>query len=145
LQIHFRHRGFTLTELLIVVASILFLAAIFIPRITNSHIAPREAAALASLNDIHSADAAYAASHPQAGFAQDLNVLADFSKASGRKGVDQELATGHKTGYVGHRTQERLRFYLQSWSNGQRHHSVVHGDSGAREGWGNGTAPIPFR
>jgi hypothetical protein len=86
--------------LLIVVASIVFLAAVFVPRITNSHIAPREAAALASLNDIHTADAAYAAAHPELGFAADLPTLAEFSKVSGRKGVDQELATGHKTGYV---------------------------------------------
>ncbi len=100
MQKRFGDRGFTLTELLIVVASILFLAAIFIPRITNSHIAPREAAALASLNDIYTADAAYATSHPELGFAADLATLADFSKTAGRKGVDQELATGNKTGYV---------------------------------------------
>lgn len=82
------------------VASVLFLAAMIVPRVTNSHIAPREAAALASLNDIHTADAMYAASHPELGFAPDLSVLAGFSKSSGRKGVDQELASGAKTGYV---------------------------------------------
>jgi hypothetical protein len=85
---------------LIVVASILFLAGIFVPRITNSHIAPREAAALASLNEIHTAETLYAAAHPQVGFTPDLPVLAEFSKANGGKGIDAELATGRKTGYV---------------------------------------------
>jgi len=75
-------------------------AAVCVPRITNSHIAPREAAALAALNDVHTSDEAYAASHPERGFAPDLASLADFSKYAGRKGVDQELATGRKTGYV---------------------------------------------
>ncbi len=81
-------------------ASILFLAGIVIPRITNSHIAPREEAALASLNEIHTAEVRYAAAHPEAGFTPDLPVLAQFSKASGGKGIDDELATGRKTGYI---------------------------------------------
>jgi type IV pilus assembly protein PilA len=103
--------------LLIAVAVILLMAAIFVPRITNSHIAPREAAALASLNDVHASDEAYAASYPALGFAPDLATLADFSKSAGRKGVDQELASGTKTGYVFTYTPgERVNGVIQSYT-----------------------------
>ena len=117
MQKRFGDRGFTLTELLIVVASILFLAAIFIPRITNSHIAPREAAALASLNDIYTADAAYATSHPELGFAADLATLADFSKTSGTKGSRSRARN---------RKQNGLRLHLHTFAKGRRDDPLLH-------------------
>jgi prepilin-type N-terminal cleavage/methylation domain-containing protein len=94
------HAGFTLTEVLITVAVILFIAAIVVPKVTNSQIAPRESAALASLNEIYSSEARYSALHPDSGFTPDLPTLANFNDPGGQRTIDKELASGNKTGYL---------------------------------------------
>jgi prepilin-type N-terminal cleavage/methylation domain-containing protein len=68
-------KGFSLIELLLVVAVILIIAAIAVPNFLRSRMAANEASAVASLHNIESAQTAYTSTYPSAGFAPDLNTL----------------------------------------------------------------------
>lgn len=70
-----KQKGFSLIELLIVVAIILIIAAIAIPNLLRSRIAANEASAVGSLRSINTAEVTYASTYPLAGFAPDLNTL----------------------------------------------------------------------
>jgi type IV pilus assembly protein PilA len=67
--------GFSLIELLIVVAIILIIAAIAIPNLLRSRIAANEASAVGSLRTINTAEVTYASTYPQQGFATSLGAL----------------------------------------------------------------------
>lgn len=67
--------GFSLIELLIVVAIILIIASIAIPSLINTKIVANETAAVATLNTIRSAEATYLAEYPEVGFADALEKL----------------------------------------------------------------------
>lgn len=70
-----KQRGFSLIELLIVVAIILVIAAIAIPSLLRSRIAANEASAAYSLRAVNTAQTTYATTYPQLGFADDLAKL----------------------------------------------------------------------
>jgi prepilin-type N-terminal cleavage/methylation domain-containing protein len=70
-----KQKGFSLIELLIVVAIILIIAAIAIPNLLRSRIAANEASAVGSLRSVNTAQVTYAATYPTVGFAPDLNTL----------------------------------------------------------------------
>ncbi len=70
-----KQKGFSLIELLIVVAIILIIAAIAIPNLLRSRIAANEASAVGSLRTINTAEVTYASTYPDAGFAQTLTAL----------------------------------------------------------------------
>ncbi len=70
-----KQKGFSLVELLLVVAVILILSAIAVPNIMRARIAANESSAIASLRNIATAQAAYAETYPELGFAPDLNTL----------------------------------------------------------------------
>jgi prepilin-type N-terminal cleavage/methylation domain-containing protein len=70
-----KQKGFSLIELLIVVAIILIIAAIAIPNLLRSRIAANEASAVGSLRTINTAEVTYASTYPSAGFAPDLKTL----------------------------------------------------------------------
>jgi type IV pilus assembly protein PilA len=74
-----RHKGFSLIELLIVVAIILVIAAIAIPNLLRSRMAANEASAVESMRMINTAEAAYNASFPTQGYS---NALTDLGGAS---------------------------------------------------------------
>jgi prepilin-type N-terminal cleavage/methylation domain-containing protein len=70
-----KQKGFSLIELLIVVAIILIIAAIAIPNLLRSRIAANEASAVGSMRTINTAEVTYASTYPSSGFATSLGNL----------------------------------------------------------------------
>jgi prepilin-type N-terminal cleavage/methylation domain-containing protein len=70
-----KQRGFSLIELLIVVAIILVIAAIAIPNLLRAKIQANEASAISSIRAINTAQVAYASTYPTAGYADVLTKL----------------------------------------------------------------------
>jgi prepilin-type N-terminal cleavage/methylation domain-containing protein len=96
-------KGFSLIELLIVVAIILIIAAIAIPNFMRSRIAANQASAVASLHTLTIAEATYASTYGQ-GFSANMASLtqpaagADVSSTAAGL-IDSVLASGAKSGY----------------------------------------------
>ncbi len=70
-----RQRGFSLIELLIVVAIILVIAAIAIPNMLRAKMQANEASAISSVRAINTAQVTYAVTYPTDGYANDLAKL----------------------------------------------------------------------
>lgn len=68
-------RGFTLAELLVVVALVVLLAALVLPNLLRSQIATNETAAIESLAKINKAEVEYQTAYPAVGFAHSLEAL----------------------------------------------------------------------
>jgi prepilin-type N-terminal cleavage/methylation domain-containing protein len=71
-----REAGFSLIELLIVMAIIMVISAMAIPNLLRSRIAANEASAVASVRAINTAQTSYASVYPQIGYADVLTKLA---------------------------------------------------------------------
>jgi prepilin-type N-terminal cleavage/methylation domain-containing protein len=69
-----KKKGFSLIELLIVVAIILIIAAIAIPNLLRSRIAANEASATATLRTLNTSEVTYASTY-NSGFTDDLHML----------------------------------------------------------------------
>ncbi len=90
-----KNKGFSIVEILAVLAVLGVLTAIFIPRLLNSRIAANEAAALAGLKAIYSAVNMYY---------EDTNSYPDsledlVEPNSSISYIDAQLASGSKDGY----------------------------------------------
>src|SRR5215813_1596521 len=92
--------GFSLIELLIVVAIILIIAAIAIPNFVKSRMAANEASAVTSIRAINTSEVAFASACPSLGF---TTTIADFGAGpcpNGQNLLDAQLVTGTKAGYT---------------------------------------------
>ncbi len=69
------NKGFSLIELLIVVAIILIIAAIAIPNLMQAKMAAHESSAAGSLGAIKSAEIAYYTAYPSVGYSPDITSL----------------------------------------------------------------------
>jgi type IV pilus assembly protein PilA len=76
-----KQRGFSLIELLIVVAIILVIAAIAIPNMLRARMSANEASAISSIRAINTAQVTYSVTYPTDGYANNLAKLG--SPASG--------------------------------------------------------------
>jgi type IV pilus assembly protein PilA len=104
-----KQKGFSLIELLIVVAIILIIAAIAIPNLMRSKMAANQSSAVGSLRTINTAMVTYSTNYPAVGYATALANLggtaATCATATGATAttgclVDNVLATGTKSGYL---------------------------------------------
>src|SRR2546428_13955256 len=98
-----KQKGFSLIELLIVVAIILIIAAIAIPNLLRSKIAANQASAVGSLRTLNTACIAYSTSHNQfPGGLSQLGPVGSGRTASSTSAdlIDSVLAAGTKSGYT---------------------------------------------
>ncbi len=94
-----KQKGFSLIELLIVVAIILIIAAIAIPNLLRSRIAANEASAVGSIRTINTAEVTYASTYPNLGFVVLASLGGTGGASTGAGLIDDVLASGAKSGY----------------------------------------------
>ncbi len=89
----YRNRGFTLIELMIVIAIIAIIVAIAIPALARARKSGNEASAISSMRTLISANEQYRTRFSGNGFSPDLITLQN------EKYIDSVLGSGVKSGY----------------------------------------------
>jgi type IV pilus assembly protein PilA len=99
-----KQKGFSLIELLIVVAIILIIAAIAIPNLLRSRMAANEASAVGSIRTINTSAVTFSTTYPNDGFPGSLAALGGASPCTATSTnaclLDAVLAGGTKSGYT---------------------------------------------
>jgi type IV pilus assembly protein PilA len=103
-----KQKGFSLIELLIVVAIILIIAAIAIPNLLRARMAANESAAASSIRTLNTAQVSYITAYPTIGYGAALSNLAGASPCTASSTnaclIDNNLATASvapgKSGYI---------------------------------------------
>ena len=98
-----REKGFSLIELLIVVAIILIIAAIAIPNLLKAKMTANEASAAQALRTIDTGETTYAASCPNVGYSASLVELNKGTVCASGQGIIDNIIGGsdpsNKSGY----------------------------------------------
>ncbi len=109
-----KQKGFSLIELLIVVAIILIIAAIAIPNLLRARIAANESSAASGIRTINTAEVSYNSSYPTVGYSAALSDLGGTTSCTATTaptittacliddtlaGVNPASATPSKSGY----------------------------------------------
>jgi prepilin-type N-terminal cleavage/methylation domain-containing protein len=96
-------KGFSLIELLIVVAIILIIAAIAIPNLLQARVSANESSAVGSIRTINTAQISYVSMYPTVGFAPSLTALSGTTCTAPDETnaclIDSALGSGTKSGY----------------------------------------------
>jgi len=99
-----KQKGFSLIELLIVVAVILIISAMAVPNFLRSRLRANEASAVASLRMINTAAITYSIIYPDLGFPAQLTTMGGANPCATASSaqaclIDDTLAQGNKSGY----------------------------------------------
>ncbi|MGZ4876208.1 MAG: prepilin-type N-terminal cleavage/methylation domain-containing protein, partial [Candidatus Angelobacter sp.] len=99
--------GFSLVEILVVVMVILIIAAIAIPNLVHGKMRANEAAAVASVKTINTAEVMYNNAYPEVGYSSSLANLGSNGSSCERPTssnacliMDEALTSGLKNGYI---------------------------------------------
>jgi len=92
----FRRKGFTLVEIMIVVAIIVLLAAIAIPNLLRARLNANEATAIAAMRTLSTAMESYRAAQSPPSYPANLSLL----NSSNPPYIDSQLSSGNKSGYT---------------------------------------------
>jgi type IV pilus assembly protein PilA len=102
-----RLAGFSLVEILVVVMVILIIAAIAIPNLMHGKMRANEAAAVASVKTINTAQVMYNSAYPEVGYSSSLASLGTHGSSCEEPSstnacliMDDALTSGLKSGYI---------------------------------------------
>ncbi len=92
-------KGFSLIELLMVMATILIIVAVALPNLLRLRMIANEASAVASIHAINAAETTYASTYPDVGFVGLSSLGGAGGSAQDAGLIDPLLAGGFKNGY----------------------------------------------